>query len=160
MSCLDQFFSTLHLADTPPSLLFIATSIFSIRNVVHFRRTGTMPDAISDPTFAAQTKAAFSSNPAHDFDEEEDEFRSGRAGGDGASSRLDRDEDYALLQQSEADDLASHGGSAMHSSYDPTSTAPGSVLHSYDNTSYGGAYGQHYAQPSEYGGSSISGYGR
>jgi len=124
--------------------------------VVEFRRTGTLPDAISDPTFAAQTKAAFSSNPVHDFDDE-DEFRSGRVNDAASSARMDRDEDYALLQQSEADDMG-----RSHGVYDPTANAPGRVLHNYDNydTAYGGAYGQHYAQPSEYGGSSISGYGR
>ena len=138
----------------------------SFRSVMHFRRTGTLPDAVSDPTFAAQTKAAFSSNPAHDFEEDEDDFRSGR-GGIGASSRNDRDEDYALLQQSEVDDLGnSNGRSALHGAYDPTAPGPGSVLHDYNNTSYGGAHGQHYGAPSEhYGapseyGSSMSGYGR
>lgn len=120
-----------------------------------------MPDTISDPTFAAQTKAAFSSNPAHDFDEEEDEFRSGRVN-DASSSRLDGDEDYALLQQSEIDDLGAHGGAhgGVHGAYDPTAPAPGGVMHDYD-TSYGGAYGQHWAPPaqSEYhDGSNVSRY--
>jgi translocation protein SEC72 len=138
------------------SLLFVATAWMSFRNVMHFRRTGTLPDAVSDPTFAAQSKAAF--NPAHDFEEEEDDFRSGRAGM-GASVRNDQDEDYALLHQSEIDDLGNgNGRSAMHGAYDPTATGSGSVLHDY-NTSYGGAHGQHYAQPSEFG-STVSGYGR
>lgn len=127
----------------------------SFRNVRHFRRTGTLPDAVSDPTFAAQSKAAFSSNPAHDF-EEEDDFRSGR-GGMGSSMRGDRDEDYALLQQSEADEMTNpHGRSAMHGAYDPTAPAPGAVLHDY-STGYGGAHGQHYPPPTEYG--SSVGYG-
>lgn len=141
------------------SLLFVATAWMSFRNVMHFRRTGTLPDAVSDPTFAAQSKAAFSSNPAHDFEEEEDDFRSGRAGM-GASVRNDQDEDYALLHQSEVDDLGNgNGRTAMHGAYDPTATTgSGSVLHDY-TTSYGGAHGQHYAQPSEYG-STLSGYGR
>ncbi|GFF22152.1 hypothetical protein IFM51744_00538 [Aspergillus udagawae] len=139
-------------------LLFVATAWMSFRNVMHFRRTGTLPDAVSDPTFAAQSKAAFSSNPAHDFEEEEDDFRSGRAGM-GASVRNDQDEDYALLHQSEIDDLGNgNGRTAMHGAYDPTATGSGSVLHDY-NTGYGGAHGQHYAQPSEYG-STLSGYGR
>ncbi|KAJ9262233.1 hypothetical protein DTO195F2_3620 [Paecilomyces variotii] len=133
-------------------LAFVGTSLLSMRNVSHFRRTGTMPDTISDPTFAAQTKAAFSSNPAHDFDEEEDEFRSGRVNDAASSSRLDGDEDYALLQQSEIDDLGSHAGAGVSGAYDPTAPAPGGVMHDYD-TSYGGAYGQHWAPPatSEYG---------
>ncbi|KAF4217724.1 hypothetical protein CNMCM8980_005659 [Aspergillus fumigatiaffinis] len=140
-------------------LLFVGTAWMSFRNVMHFRRTGTLPDAVSDPTFAAQSKAAFSSNPAHDFEEEEDDFRSGRAGM-GASVRNDQDEDYALLHQSEVDDLGNgNGRTAMHGAYDPTATTgSGSVLHDY-NTSYGGAHGQHYAQPSEFG-STLSGYGR
>ncbi|KAJ5104783.1 hypothetical protein NUU61_002130 [Penicillium alfredii] len=148
-------------------LLFAITAYMSFRNVMHFRRTGTLPDAVSDPTFAAQSKAAFSSNPAHDFEEEEDDFRSGRGGGMSAPSRGDRDEDYALLHQSEVDDLSnSHGRTAMHGAYDPTAPAPGGVLHDHDynNTGYGGAHGQHYA-PTEYApptdyGSSLSGYGR
>ncbi|KAJ5906989.1 uncharacterized protein N7473_003905 [Penicillium subrubescens] len=140
-------------------ILFAITSWMSFRNVMHFRRTGTLPDAVSDPTFAAQSKAAFSSNPAHDFEEDEDDFRSGRAGM-GAPSGSDRDEDYALLQQSEMDDISNaHGRTAMHGAYDPTGPAPGSVLHDYNSTGYGGAHGQHYAPPSEYG-SSMSGYGR
>ncbi|OQE12229.1 hypothetical protein PENVUL_c001G04858 [Penicillium vulpinum] len=129
-------------------ILFAITSWMSFRNVKHFRRTGTLPDAVSDPTFAAQSKAAFSSNPAHDFEDDEDNFRSGRGGGMGASSRGD-DEDYALLHQSEVDDIgSSHGRTAMQGSYDPTAPAPGGVLHDYNSTGYGGAHGQHYVEPS------------
>ncbi|KAJ5441970.1 Tetratricopeptide TPR2 [Penicillium cf. griseofulvum] len=129
-------------------VLFAITAWMSFRNVMHFRRTGTLPDAVSDPTFAAQSKAAFSSNPAHDFEEDEDNFRSGRGGGMAASSR-DQDEDYALLHQSEVDDLSNaHGRTAMQGSYDPTAPAPGGILHDYNNTGYGGAHGQHYAEPS------------
>ncbi|KAH8702450.1 hypothetical protein BGW36DRAFT_356569 [Talaromyces proteolyticus] len=123
-------------------LLFIATSYLSFRNVIYFRRTGTMPDAVADQTFDAQTKAAFSSNTAHDF-EEEDEFRSGRTGGEGPSNYgHERDEDYALLQQSEADDLGGshHGG--VQGAYDPTSTSQGSVMHDYD-----ASYNSGYTQP-------------
>ncbi|CAP98772.1 hypothetical protein EN45_012220 [Penicillium chrysogenum] len=159
-------------------VLFAITAWMSFRNVMHFRRTGTLPDAVSDPTFAAQSKAAFSSNPAHDFEEDDDDMRSGRGGGMGASSRGDRDEDYALLHQSEVDDLSNaHGRTAMQGSYDPTAPAPGGILHDYNNTSYGGAHGQHYTEPSTqynpsdytpseytaptgFGGSSVSGYGR
>ena len=126
---------------------------------MHFRRTGTLPDAVSDPTFAAQSKAAFSSNPAHDFEDDDDDFRSGRAGM-GAPSGSERDEDYALLQQSEVDDIANaQGRTAMHGAYDPTGPSSSSVLHDYNSTGYGGAHGQHYAPPSELG-SSMSGYGR
>lgn len=127
------------------SLLFIATGYLSFRNVVYFRRTGTMPDAVSDPTFDAQTKAAFSSNPAHEF-EEEDEFRSGRGGGEGPSHfGQERDEDYALLHQSEADELGGshHGG--VQGAYDPTSIHAGSVMHDYD-TSYTGGYSSHFQE--------------
>lgn len=113
---------------------------------MHFRRTGTLPDAVADPTFDAQTKAAFSSNPAQEFDEE-DEFRSGRTGEGRSQFPQDRDEDYALLQQSEADDLGASHHSAVQGAYDPTAPHPGSVMHDYD-TSYGGAYGQHYNEPS------------
>ncbi|KAJ5378677.1 hypothetical protein N7509_011796 [Penicillium cosmopolitanum] len=127
-------------------ILFGITAWMSLRNVMHFRRTGTLPDAVSDPTFAAQSKAAFSNNPPHDFEEDEEDFRSGRGGGMAASSRGDQDEDYALLQQNEADDL---GRSAMHGAYDPTAPAPSSVLHDYGNTSYTGA-------ETSYGGSNTS----
>ncbi|GMF70255.1 unnamed protein product [Aspergillus oryzae] len=122
--------------------------------------------------YVSDAEAAFSSNPAHDF-EEEDDFRSGRAGGMGSSVRSDRDEDYALLHQSEVDEFGNPSGrTAMHGAYDPTaSNAGGSVLHDYNTvntaTSYGGAHGQHYAPNSEYAppsewgmGSSVSGYGR
>ncbi|EKV14328.1 hypothetical protein PDIG_33440 [Penicillium digitatum PHI26] len=132
-------------------IIFAITAWMSFRNVVHFRRTGTLPDAVSDPTFAAQSKAAFSSNPAQDFEEDDDDIRSGRGGVMGASSRIDRDEDYALLHQSEVDDLGSlQGRTAMQGSYDPTAPAPGVILHDYSNynTGYGGAYGQHYVEPS------------
>lgn len=135
----------------------------SFRNVMHFRRTGTLPDAVSDPTFAAQSKAAFSSNP-HEFDEEEDDFRS-RAGM-GSSTRGERDEDYALLQQSEADEFGNpNARSAMHGSYDPTASNTGSMppsenpYTSYGGSSYGGAYGQHYGQPSEFGSNVSTNYG-
>ncbi|KAJ6107328.1 hypothetical protein N7523_008651 [Penicillium sp. IBT 18751x] len=148
-------------------ILFAITAWMSFRNVMHFRRTGTLPDAVSDPTFAAQSKAAFNSNPAHDFEEDEDDFRSGRAGMGAASSRGDQDEDYALLQQSEVDDLGNR--SAMHGAYDPTAPAPGGVLHDFNSTGYGGAHGQHNVPytPSDYGSahpdynsSTMSGYGR
>jgi hypothetical protein len=97
----------------------------------------------------------------------------------GASSRGDQDEDYALLQQSEVDDLGNaHSRTAMQGAYDPTAPAP-SVLHDYNSTGYGGAHGQHYnsgpgdqfanveytpseyTAPSGFGGSSVAGgYGR
>ncbi|KAJ5833608.1 hypothetical protein N7474_001919 [Penicillium riverlandense] len=141
-------------------LLFAVTAYLSFRNVMHFRRTGTLPDAVSDPTFAAQSKAAFSSNPAHDF-EEEDDFRSGRAGGMDNHPGSDRDEDYALLQQSEIDDMGNpNGRNALHGAYDPTAPAPAGILHDYNSSGYN-PYGgpppaQHYAPPSEYG-SSMNG---
>ncbi|KAJ5099867.1 hypothetical protein N7532_006868 [Penicillium argentinense] len=135
-------------------ILFAITAWMSFRNVMHFRRTGTLPDAVSDPTFAAQSKAAFSSNPPHDFEEDEEDFRSGRGGGMAAPSRGDQDEDYALLQQSEADDLG--GRSAMHGAYDPTGPASSSVLHDYGNTSYTGAESSFGGTNTSYGGRNTS----
>jgi len=126
-------------------LLFIATSFFSFRNVIHFRQTGTMPDTVADPTFDAQTNAAFSSNPVQDF-EEEDEFRSGRTGDRPGGYGTDHEQDYALLQQNELEEM--HQQPGVQGSYDPTAPAPGQVMHDYD-TSYGGAYGQHYNEPSQ-----------
>ncbi|OJD19155.1 hypothetical protein AJ78_00855 [Emergomyces pasteurianus Ep9510] len=152
-------------------LLFAGTSYMSIQNLIEYRRSGTMPYEGSDPTFAAHSKAAFSSNPAHDFDDEDDrdaEFRFGRrsteANGGPSSSlgyRRDPDDEYALLHNTEADDLGGPHGTtpAPPPLYDPTRDnsasnnnnnnrssmpLPGSgdatsYLHDYD-TSYGGAY--------------------
>ncbi|EEH46552.2 uncharacterized protein PADG_02650 [Paracoccidioides brasiliensis Pb18] len=150
-------------------LLFIATSYLSIRNLIEYRRSGTMPYEGSDPTFAAHSKAAFSSNPAQDFDDEDDrdaEFRSGRSPTAGAFRR-DPNDAYALLHNNDADDLgALHGTAVPPPLYDPTSnsnsnsnsnnnnnhgniltsppplpvTGDSSYLHDYD-TSYRGAYG-------------------
>ncbi|KAK2734446.1 hypothetical protein FQN57_001681 [Myotisia sp. PD_48] len=158
-------------------LIFVLTTYLSFRNMRQYRQSGTMPYDGSDPTFAAHSQAAFSSNPTHEFDEEDDrdtEFRTGRfpatQGSSSLSGRRDEDE-YALLQQSELDDIGTHGGRPVPA-YDPTANnnnnnnnnnisstlnefppsqvpASGSTLHDYD-TSYGGAYGGR--QPSnEYG---------
>lgn len=137
----------------------------SFKNVMTFRRTGTMPYDGSDPTLAAQSKAAFSSNPHPDLDDDEErdaEFRTGRmaeGGQPGSSYRTDEDE-YALLQQSEIDDMGA-GGSRPPPSYDPVvgsgrlpgsspapAPAPGGLMHDYD-TSYGGPYG-HPQGPNDY----------
>ncbi|KAK2766075.1 hypothetical protein FQN54_007590 [Arachnomyces sp. PD_36] len=164
-------------------LLFVATSYLSIRNVQHYRRTGTMPDAPTDPSFAAQSQAAFSSNPAHDFDDDDDRHdhlhhHDGLSSTGGLNSmgdperpsrlgRRDDDDEYALLHQSELDD--GHGGAP--GAYDPTATSGGGlgpggivpppagsrIMHDYD-TSYGGPYGGRY-NDSEFGGSQ-GGYGR
>ncbi|PGH20352.1 hypothetical protein AJ80_03620 [Polytolypa hystricis UAMH7299] len=166
-------------------LLFVATSFFSIRNLMEYRRTGTMPyDGTNDPTLAAHSKAAFSSNPAaHDFGDDDDdpnrhdrdsEYRTGRladgrsdiggVGGGPASHRGDDEDQYALLHQTDADDMAPR----PPPSYDPTApnpgamnlggiggigggvgslrtpssntVGPGGLMHDYD-TSYGGPYG-------------------
>ncbi|KMP03160.1 hypothetical protein CIHG_02519 [Coccidioides immitis H538.4] len=136
-------------------LLFIITSFMSIKDVMDYRRTGMMPYDGSDPTFAAQSKAAFSSNP-HELDEEDGdtEFRTGRPGGSHLGTHDDGDE-YALLQQHEIEDTSPHR--PPPSAYDPTaptdtgprrSPAPmgSGIMHDYD-TSYGGPYG-HTSQPS------------
>ncbi|KAI5302852.1 hypothetical protein KEM56_000280 [Ascosphaera pollenicola] len=94
-------------------LMFIFTSYLSIRTVVEYRRTGTTPfNNQYDPTFAAQSNEAFSSNPnpAHEFDEEES-HQHGDSSLDatnmgGYSSLGGREEDYAPLQQpTEVSDL-------------------------------------------------------
>ncbi|KAK2805560.1 hypothetical protein FQN50_006187 [Emmonsiellopsis sp. PD_5] len=150
-------------------LLFLTTAYMSIRNLLEYRRNGTMPfdhhSGPSDPTFAAHSKAAFSSNPAHDFDDEDAEFRSGRPNNphnnndddiedvnthyDPHAPRRDPDDEYSLLHNNEADDLGgAYGGNANPPpSYDPTLPNPvssptqaGGFMHDYD-TSYGGAYG-------------------
>ncbi|KAI1912127.1 hypothetical protein LOZ53_004794 [Ophidiomyces ophidiicola] len=142
-------------------LLFVVTTFLSLRDVMDFRRTGMMPYDGSDPTLAAQSKAAFSSNP-HEMDEEGDaEFRTGRPGGLHSNHREDGD-DYALLQQNEADDMHHHGARPPPSAYDPTapiapgpshpagSMAPGGLMHDYD-TSYGGPYSHTSQPPTNYG---------
>ncbi|WEW56533.1 hypothetical protein PRK78_001979 [Emydomyces testavorans] len=143
-------------------LLFVVTTFMSFRDVMDYRRTGMMPYDGSDPTFAAQSKAAFSSNP-HDPDEEDGdtEFRTGRPGGPHSSHHDDGDE-YALLQQNEIDDMGSHGARPPPSAYDPTAptgpgprrspapVAPGGLMHDYD-TSYGGPFSHEPQQPATYG---------
>ncbi|KAJ5223500.1 hypothetical protein N7468_008042 [Penicillium chermesinum] len=129
-----------HYGDSTKCKLSTATTIIGVI-ILH------PPRCCLRPNLRRPSKAAFSSNPAHDFEEDEEDFRSGRAGM--GSSINDRDEDYALLQQSEADDMGSHAGrSALHGAYDPTESG-GSVMHDYNSTGYGGAHGQHYVPPSE-----------
>lgn len=149
------------------SVIFAITTYMSVMNLLQYRRTGTMPYDGSDPTFAAHSQAAFSSNPAQDFDEEEDrdaEFRRGRPAANNhqhstLGSRHDEDE-YALLQHNEVDDMGPQGGRPAPS-YDPTATghnsaaaqAPiplGNTLHDYD-TSYSGAYGHRSEVSGDYG---------
>lgn len=145
------------------SLLFAFTTFMSLRDVMAYRRTGMMPYDGSDPTFAAHSKAAFSSNP-HDHDEEDgdNEFRTGRPGSSALGHRDDNDE-YALLQQNELDDNISSHGRAPPSVYDPTAStatgprrspapvAPGNMMHDYD-TSYGGPYSHTSGPSGDYGG--------
>ncbi|KAL1956239.1 hypothetical protein VTO42DRAFT_7499 [Malbranchea cinnamomea] len=155
-------------------LLFALTFLISYRSVTEYRRTGMMPYDGSDPTFAAQSKAAFSSNVAHDFDEEDPDrddrdFHSDSYG-DGRPPALGHyhrdDDDYAPLQQSEMDDLGT-GGRRPTPAYDPTApgrtnppTIPmpdvpaGSLMHDYD-TSYGGPYTHRPQSPNN-----DYGYGR
>ncbi|KAK2786409.1 hypothetical protein FQN51_003596 [Onygenales sp. PD_10] len=150
-------------------LLFLATAYMSIRNLLEYRRNGTMPydHTGPDPTFAAHSKAAFSSNPAHDFDDEDTEFRSGRPNNNNNNTNDeedisthydphphqhaprrtgDPDDEYSLLHNHEADDLggSAYGGVNPPPSYDPTLPNPvssptqaGGFMHDYD-TSYGG----------------------
>ncbi|EGE06549.1 hypothetical protein TEQG_05548 [Trichophyton equinum CBS 127.97] len=144
-------------------IIFIGTTMISLRSVMEYRRTGTMPYDGSDPTFAAHAQAAFSSNAApHDFDDDDDrdaESRTGRYHG-GPPSRQNDEDAYALLHNSEVDDLGPHGSHRPPPSYDPTasnvSSLPprlspippaGSSLSDYD-TSYGGAYGGHRSEVS------------
>lgn len=129
---------------------------------MEYRRTGTMPYDGSDPTFAAHAQAAFSNAAPHDFDDDDDrdaESRTGRYHG-GPPSRQNDEDAYALLHNSEVDDLGPHGSHRPPPSYDPTasnvSSLPprlspippaGSSLSDYD-TSYGGAYGGHRSEVS------------
>jgi len=128
-------------------LLFGATSYFSIKAVMHYRRTGEMPAAkpvVND--FAAQTQDAFSSNLQTDeFDEAGLDPRQGGRSGLGIS-RHEEDDEYALLHQGESEDLSQ--------SYPAQVAAP--LQYSQNNhdmpnydTSYGGAYGRHSPNPME-----------
>ena len=111
-------------------LLFAVTSYFSVKGVIYYRKTGTMP-VMPDrggSNFAAQTKDDFSSQTQDDFETEPM----------GANAGARREDDaYALLHQSEVEDGAHPGR--------PVSYGHGrddSVSNRYD-TSYGGAYGRH-----------------
>lgn len=114
-------------------LLFGATSYFSIKGAMDYRRTGMMPTMPNEQTsFAAQTKDDFSSHPNDEFDD--DLGRPGDGNGPPAQRHSDDDE-YALLHQSEADDMAAHPGRPVSYGLEP------GAIHEYD-TAYGGAYGR------------------
>lgn len=54
-------------------VLFVGTTYISLRNTVHYRRTGTMPSTQKANDFESQTVDAFSSNmQKDDFEDEED----------------------------------------------------------------------------------------
>jgi translocation protein SEC72 len=146
-----------------------------------FRRTGTMPAPTrgqsNDTSFAAQTKAAFSSNPRQtdsfdaDFDAEDELHAPPRAATGPASRRTREDDEYALLHQSEErlDDVGLvHPGRPV--SYGQPEREDGSPARppghggynsgSYHgeagsgvDTSYGGPYGAHNNRSGSVGGS-------
>lgn len=126
---------------------------------MYYRRNGSLPGAAAsnDPTFAKQTQDAFSSNPQSEFD---DEVRHPAGAPAGGRAGHDDDDEYALLHQSEADDIGIHPGRPGSYGRDDRT----GIVHDYD-TSYGGAYGSHagedlpaYAREDDYG--RRSGYGR
>lgn len=86
-----------------------------------------------DPTFAAQSKDAFSSNPQTDFDDDENRH--------GGHDEENGGEEYTMLHQSEVDDLGGHNPIAVqaHSALYGTGESLGGGYGG--NTGYSGAAG-------------------
>ena len=137
---------------------FAATAFVSFKAVVHYKRTGEMPNpSKGHENFAKQTQDAFSSNIRNDdpFDDNHEglDARQGGASGYGAARRSEDDE-YALLHNNDHDDVvqAPPTQPAGPLAYGSQS---GGVMHDYD-TSYAGSYGQHAPD----GGYGSGSYGR
>ncbi|KAL8700851.1 MAG: hypothetical protein Q9201_005221 [Fulgogasparrea decipioides] len=115
-------------------LLFIATSIISVRNLLYYRRNGSLPGATPDRGAIShplplhdeddQAKYAFSSNPHDEFDEHDDE--------EAASGAHGARPNYEVLHN--ADDTLHPGGAPPWQNQHIPSTAN---LGRYDeDTSY------------------------
>lgn len=128
-------------------LLFAGTSYVSIKSLMHYRRTGMMPSAAIGNDFAAQTQDAFSSNIRTDDFEEEGDLDPRQGGRPGYGyQKHDDDDEHALLQQADAEDIAHPHAARLSGSQSPglhETSAP-----DYD-TSYGGAYGRHSPDPTQ-----------
>ncbi|KAL8742738.1 MAG: hypothetical protein Q9190_004831 [Brigantiaea leucoxantha] len=94
-------------------LLFVATSFISVKNLLYYRRNGSLPGAtpshnISHPLPISdeddQTKYAFSSNPHDEFDEEEEAGHYGAgssSGGAGIAGGRREDAAYEVLHDND-----------------------------------------------------------
>ena len=87
-------------------LAFCATAFFSFRALMHYKRTGMMPNQPMGKTdFAVQTQDAFSSNMHNEEFDEEQQHDSRQGGGNHAYQQELRDEEYAPIYQNDQDDL-------------------------------------------------------
>jgi translocation protein SEC72 len=139
-------------------LAFVPTTFISVKAILHFKRTGEMPDQpLGNDNLAKQTQDAFSSNmrnddPLDDNQEDLDPRQGGRSGYE--PTRRSEEDEYAPLHNNDHEDIAQAA---------PTQPAgplgygaeSGGGMHGYD-TSYGGPYGRH----SPDGGYGNASYGR
>lgn len=124
-------------------LSFIATTFVSIKAVMHFRKTGEVPQAAMGNDMAKQTQDAFSSNmrnddPFDDHHENPDPRQGGVSGYQPA--RRSEDDEYAPMYNNDHEDLTNVRPAQPAGPLG--SNQAGGVMHDYD-TSYSGAYGQH-----------------
>lgn len=128
-------------------LCFVATAFFSFRAVMHYKRTGEMPNrGTGNDNFAKQTNDAFSSNmriddPFGDDNHHDlDARQGGRSGYAPATARRSEDDEYTLLQN-DHEDVGQAKPTQPTGPLEYGSSTSG-VMHDYD-TSYVGSYGQH-----------------
>lgn len=123
------------------SLLFIITAVISVYNLLHFRKTGSLPGPVrpSEAVEDDQTKYAFSANPHDDLDEDIENQPTVR------SQRHDDDE-YALLHTDTQD--GTHPGRPLSWGREQPTTKPGigQTLDGAD-TSYHGGRGNYNPAP-------------
>lgn len=125
-------------------LSFAATAFISFKAVMHYRRTGEMPNlSAGNENFAKQTQDAFSSNMRNDdpFDDHhaDPEARQANRSGYGAA-RPSEDDEYALLHNNDHDDLH-HARPTQPAGPLGYGSQSGGTMHDYD-TSYAGAFGR------------------
>ena len=84
-------------------LTFVATAYFSFRAVMHFRRTGMMPNQQMGKNDFAVPQDAFSSNMHDEMDETQG--RDSRQSGQYPHQQQVRDEEYAPIYQNDQDDM-------------------------------------------------------
>jgi translocation protein SEC72 len=125
-------------------LTFAGTAFVSFKAVMHYKRTGEMPNpSMGNDNIAKQTQDAFSSNLRNDdpFDDNQEDADARQGGRPGyGPTRRSEDDEYAPLQHNDHDDLsqAQPTQPAGPLGYGGPSEGP---MHDYD-TSYSGAYGK------------------